>query len=104
MLKISVAAMVAVLGLGGCTGSSEDAATTEKLRQSVVSKLRDPSSVQFRDEKLTKSKALCGEMNAKNASGTEAGFTRFVVEPDGTAHMPTDSGGRFETAWAKHCV
>jgi len=55
MLKISVAAIVAVLGLGGCMGSSEDAATTEKLRQSVVSKLRDPSSVQFRDEKLTKS-------------------------------------------------
>ena len=114
MLKISCVATAALLVLGGCMDSpeetmkklrvSEDAATTEKLRQAVTRNLRDPSSVQFRDERVSKNRALCGELNAKNAFSAYTGFTRFVVEPDGTAHMPTDSGGEFETAWAKHCT
>ncbi|HVR48682.1 MAG TPA: hypothetical protein VMS38_03015 [Pseudorhodoferax sp.] len=41
--------------------------------------LRDPSSVQFRDERLAKDGWLCGELNGKNSYGAYVGFKRFMA-------------------------
>lgn len=43
-----------------------------------MSQLRDPDSVQFRNERLTGAGWLCGEMNGKNAYGAYTGFSRFM--------------------------
>ncbi len=66
------------------------------LRAHVVQQLRDPDSVQFRAEKLTRAGWLCGELNGKNAYGAYTGFKRFVslgeydawVEGSGYAGKP----------------
>ena len=68
------------------------------LRAHVVQQLRDPDSVQFRAEKLTRAGWLCGELNGKNAYGAYAGFKRFVslgeydawIEGSGYAGKPGD--------------
>ncbi|MBU4610533.1 hypothetical protein IMZ29_08270 [Achromobacter sp. GG226] len=47
--------------------------------------MRDPQSVQFRNVRVLKetkkpgSKAVCGELNAKNGYGAYVGFKRFMV-------------------------
>ena len=65
-------------------------------RAHAVQQLRDPDSVQFRAEKLTRAGWLCGELNGKNAYGAYTGFKRFVslgeydawVEGSGYAGKP----------------
>lgn len=64
--------------------NAERAAATEKARQAVRDAMRDPDSVQFRDEKWNAGTlALCGEFNAKNAMGGYVGYTPFVVPTKG---------------------
>ena len=82
------------------------------IQESVVGRLKDPASVQFRDLGLARNGEspearynLCGSVNAKNSFGGYTGFQRFVS--DGSAGGPTfepvtnDSGLRenFENYW-----
>lgn len=68
----------------------------EAKRGHVVQQMRDPSSVQFRDERLAGNGWLCGELNGKNAYGAYVGFKRFMslkyddawVEGSGYAGKP----------------
>lgn len=48
-------------------------------KEAMVAAMRDPSSVQFREERLRAGGFLCGEMNAKNAMGGYVGFKRFAA-------------------------
>jgi hypothetical protein len=50
-----------------------------KARQSIMVFLKDPESAQFRNEHITKSGALCGEVNAKNSMGGYVGFKRYIA-------------------------
>lgn len=47
-------------------------------RGHTVQSLRDPATVQFKDERLTRFGWLCGELNGKNAYGAYTGFKRFM--------------------------
>lgn len=67
--------LVAGLALGGC-GSSAFKEAHSLLEQD----LRDPHSVQYRDEQKKRA-GLCGEFNAKNASGGYVGFRSYVYVP-----------------------
>ena len=57
------------------------------LRAHVVQQLRDPDSVQFRAEKLTRAGWLCGELNGKNAYGAYTGFKRFLSRAPDDVHI-----------------
>lgn len=50
----------------------------QSKRGHAVQNLRDPATVQFKNEQLTSLGWLCGEMNGKNAYGAYTGFKRFV--------------------------
>lgn len=79
-MRVFLIAMLC-LGLGACGGPVEDA---KKL---VAHDLKDPSSAQFRDVKKT-GKAVCGEVNGKNAYGAYVGFKHFIVEGDTVTIQP----------------
>ena len=83
-------------------------------RQAVVSKLRDPSSAQFRNvrriEHSNGSTMFCGEVNGRNAYGGMSGFQRFEagVDRTGDASALIDGGEElnttyFEGAWNQFC-
>lgn len=71
-------AIGAVLALGLAVWWASNQQTIKAKRGYAVSQLRDPDSVQFRNERLTDAGWLCGELNGKNAYGAYAGFKRFV--------------------------
>lgn len=65
-------------------------------RALLVSVLKDPSSVMWRNEiKGSDGATLCGEFNSKNAMGGYVGFTRFIANSSGFLV----EGGKFNT-WA----
>lgn len=55
-----------------------------KARESFRSQLRDPGSAQFRNERITKAGALCGEVNAKNGMGGYVGFKKYISHGAGS--------------------
>ena len=56
-----------------------DSKLTQQKREFVTQQMRDPGTVQFKDEKLTKQGWLCGQVNSKNAFGAYVGFKRFAA-------------------------
>lgn len=77
MRKVMFSVVVALVLAGGALKYSgwKDA---EKKRAHAVQHMRDPESVQFRNERMTGDGWLCGEMNGKNDYGAYTGFTRFL--------------------------
>lgn len=80
----------------------------QKLRSVIERSLLDPYSVQYRNDWVTSTGALCGEVNGKNSFGEYVGFTRFVVNPRGKAYMAGDPASNeykvFELDWLTHCL
>lgn len=51
-----------------------------KARKVAADTMRDPGSVQFRNEALlSEPQGACGELNAKNGLGAYTGFTRYIA-------------------------
>jgi len=81
-----------------------------KGQESVLSKLKDPKSADFRRVYLLRSKdnmaAICGEVNSKNAFGGYVGFQRFISSgaPEATflENEPHISGS-FQELWNRLC-
>lgn len=72
-----------------------DARDTERFRSQVTYLLRDPSSAQFRNEKLVRNaagSALCGYVNGRNAFGGYVGFRQFVATGSATLIAPAARG------------
>lgn len=61
-----------------------------KAREVFQSKLRDPESAQFRNERLTRTGVLCGEVNSKNGMGGYTGFKEYFTT--GTVHYIQGTG------------
>ena len=54
-----------------------------EARSQVVAALKDPGSVQYRNDAFFKDRStICGEFNAKNSMGGYAGFKRYIGKPD----------------------
>lgn len=47
--------------------------------QQLTQSFKDPESVRYREVYMSKSGALCGEVNAKNSMGGYAGFEEFYT-------------------------
>lgn len=90
-MRFAVAATISVFVAGCQYVPGSDASKIEKGKAAAADSLRDPSSAQFRAVRV-KDDYVCGELNGKNAFGAYAGFTRFVVQPDGAViSEPTGS-------------
>lgn len=85
--------MLRTLGQGDGGGGGGGTAAARAL---VVSALKDPGSVIWRNEiRGTDGATLCGEFNSKNGMGGFVGFARFIANPSGFLV----EGGKFST-WA----
>lgn len=68
----------------------------EQAKKALAETLKDPSSAQFRNVRLTPYKdgnVICGEVNAKNSYGGYVGFKSFVAGVKGG--QLAQSGGRY---------
>jgi hypothetical protein len=88
--------IIIALLLTGCDQHSAEKASAQKA---VADLMKDPSSAQFRNVRVTPTGNVCGEVNAKNGYGAYAGFSRFVwfsdhrapkVESDGSSSADFD--------------
>jgi hypothetical protein len=88
--------------------AAQQAMHKQKLRSVIERTLLDPRSVQYRNERVTPSGALCGEVDGKNAFGEYVGFTRFVVNPMGKGYLAGDPNSFenkiFELDWLTYCL
>lgn len=50
-----------------------------KTQRMVADQLVDPTSAQFRNDRIAKEGWHCGEVNAKNSMGGYGGFKRFIA-------------------------
>ena len=73
-MKRFVVAAALIASLASCESSEVVAA-----KKYVTDKMRDPSSVQFRNVTKGNNGAVCGEFNAKNGYGAYSGFKAFYV-------------------------
>ena len=86
-LKLLLLAAVATLGTFGCKPNSSE---FESYRSAIAHDMLDPSSAQFRNEKIrtlwteegSRLKLYCAEVNGMNSFGGKTGFIRavFVIE------------------------
>lgn len=83
MKLIGACAAVAVLLSCGAALKWDDVVVKPKLRQLLKQAMKDPDSMQYRGEIVTRNGTnLCGEFNAKNGFGAYTGFKRFIAEPN----------------------
>ncbi|WP_304273996.1 hypothetical protein [Caulobacter segnis] len=87
MRRLQVA--LVCLALASCSKSPEEAAKAH-----AADLLRDPSSAQFRNVRVTGSH-VCGEINGKNGFGAYSGFVRFHGDKDTAEIDPGDGGPTF---------
>jgi hypothetical protein len=85
-LKISIfCAAVTLVGLAGCSKNAGGA--DAKRREPLMASLKDSESARFRNERIAKSGALCGEVNSKNSFGGYVGFKRFILAGQGASYL-----------------
>lgn len=89
---IAVLALVIPAALIVGCGPSAEEKTIGLVKTDVISRFKDPDSVQYRDVKSVKDRSawkwyVCGEVNAKNGFGAYVGYDRFygIVEGQGAA-------------------
>lgn len=100
-MKIFAQLAIIVLAVACLSAAAAQPSARSKLR--AVSK--DPDSLQFRNERVSKddSTITCGEVNGKNGFGGYVGFRRFIVS-SGTLLIDDGEHPRFNEAWAKFCT
>lgn len=80
----------------------QEAALKSLARDHVKSKMKDPRSAEFRNQK-----GMCGEVNANNSFGAKTGFTRFIVASGALVVLENDgqmANAEFAKAWNKACL
>ena len=79
----------------------DTAALQESLKSVLVSRLKDPGSVQFSKLKMNSQKsALCGEYNAKNGFGGYSGLKPFIVTSDRKLMILDNNSTSFDGAYS----
>lgn len=68
------------------SGFEDEQAFVANSLNTLANKMKDPSSVQFRNERVVEynnGHLVCGEYNAKNSYGAYVGFSPFAASPKG---------------------
>lgn len=80
-----VAAFIGVASLTACKPSEPTYGTPEytiaEAQKDVAAKMKDPSSAQFSDVRISETGAVCGKVNGKNSFGAYSGATSFLYIP-----------------------
>lgn len=70
----------------------------------VRSKLKDPGSAQFQNQRVSTKGAACGEVNSKNSFGGYTGFTRYIFAGKDLTIFENDMApGEFDVSWRQVC-
>ena len=84
LIALAIAAVFTVL-------PTYSATLEERAQLEVATKMKDPSSVQFKDLKEFDNTAICGQVNGKNSYGGYVGFKPFILTPkSGGLILPSD--------------
>lgn len=85
-----------------------DTAVTAAAMQAVKANLTDPGSAKFRAvrvyRKASGTKAVCGEVNAKNRAGGYNGYERFISAGTVKRTWLDQQVSEFDAAWAQLCT
>lgn len=84
----------------------KESAWIAEMQIRVKNKLRDPSSTQFRNTRLSRSggiPAVCGEVNSNNAFGGKVGYQRFVSAGNIQVLEEQVADGEMQPVWDKFC-
>ena len=112
---LAIAALIAIWNnVGGVSDVAFKWMPSVKQRITVKQALFDPESAVFRNERQSRVNKIfwCGEVNAKNLMGGNAGFHRYVVDLTGYSpeHSSAEaiiegvaSGSRFNVFWEGYC-
>lgn len=85
-----VTVVACLVSLPALAQSKADLAFAKRAKQVAASRMKDPASAQFRTLVVSRAsgeRALCGEINAKNAFGAYVGFRPFIADEDGAKFM-----------------
>ncbi|MBC3934078.1 SCO family protein [Undibacterium sp. CY7W] len=113
-MKFKLYVLLFILFLSGCSVQE-----SKEAKDFLISNLKDPESVQFRNEVFNEY-GVCGEVNAKNSFGGYVGFKRFysikdpktgsrtaLIENDNLLVSPNldakVNGVSFESSWTLYC-
>lgn len=91
MKRLAVVALAGMV-LAGC-GKSD----TDRAREAVTARLKDPDSAKFRNERVVgEDRFVCGEVNAKNSAGGYVGFSSYAAfrQDDGSYVAFLESEGQ----------
>lgn len=85
-------------------GKAVEAKMIAEGQDRIVNRLNDPESARFRNVFISpKGRAICGEVNAKNAMGGYVGFRRFISAKD-RAGVEDDGSYFADTHWVERCI
>ena len=111
-MRVVVLALIFAISLTGCSSSqdsivADDAEIIEGARSTLRDTLKDPSSAEFRNEKVgfyEGRAVVCGEVNSNNSFGGKTGFQRYVAA-NASAVVTEEAMDplEFETVWARIC-
>jgi hypothetical protein len=110
-IGLVVVCVLVVLVVTRCARSSSDQAQTTMFANAdriyaahtiLESRLKDASSAQYKNEHVTTSGVVCGEVNAKNGFGGFAGFERYIAAPGKIAVVESETQD-FGAIWDQEC-
>ena len=121
---VALVVAVALVGCGGESGQQEAKATTTAGRaeekappnaivmmaaeKAVRAKLSDPETARFRNvvvrEQASGTKAVCGEVNAKNKMGGYAGYEGFISAGSDELTWLASELEDYRGAWSQICA
>jgi hypothetical protein len=108
----TITAIAALLITSAALADIKDEAALKEAHDHITRDLKDPSSAQFRDEKvywgISKDSGapysiVCGEVNAKNSYGAYVGFQPYYFS-ESKGEMASDKNKMFTTFWTVYCV
>jgi hypothetical protein len=83
----AAASELALISAEPASGDTPDEPEIARAKKIVADRMKDPTSVLFKDVVYVKEKqAVCGSVNAKNSYGGYAGYESFAVGPSGEVH------------------
>jgi hypothetical protein len=103
-----------LFALAGCNTSAEterankDVVYAEKGKTEIAKLLRDPSSAEFDEVRVSRKQAapvVCGKVNSRNGFGGMTGNKRFIAAPGviGVVEGENTTQAEFSGSWIQFC-
>lgn len=108
MRKTVIITMVCLMCAGNAmAGDPKEIAWMERGKDAVKSRLKDPSSAQFKNVYFNRGSegipVTCGEVNSKNGYGGYSGFQRFLSAGSRDNTFLEREVSDFRASWNQFC-